>query len=239
MVGCPCGGVHVSRSQASTSGDGARPAGCCRLLDKCNRKSWDYLRGNAWQCKRGRLWTFSWTIFRIICQARRLRIKGMCSLSASRDARVGPGVGREFRTPDESPLEGNFTSLTRFPPQAWLMRKQISRFMLSSCCCHGFPSAANSRQPLWHRSGRACSASDLPTIVGQALESHAIAASGRSIPRSAFPRNSPIRSMRFAILRHCALVCIFRLRFLPWVGWLAPSLPCFENNELGATMPKP
>lgn len=124
----------------------------------------------------------------------------MCSLSFSSEAREGPGVNGEFRTPEESPAEVNLTSLTSFPPQAWLTRMQISRFMLSSWCCQGFPSAANSRQPLWHRNGCACSASALPTIVGHALESQAIAASGRSIRRNALPRNSPIRSMRAAIL---------------------------------------
>ncbi len=124
----------------------------------------------------------------------------MCSLSVSSEAREGPGVNREFRTPEESLPEVNFTSLTSFPPQAWLMRMQISRFMLSSWCCHGFPSAANSKRPLWHRRGRACSARALPTIVGHALESQAIAASGRSIRRIALPRNSPIRSMRAVIL---------------------------------------
>ncbi len=161
-------------------------------------------------------------------QARRLRMKGMCSLSFSSEAREGPGANGEFRAPEESPPEANFTSLISFPPQAWLMRTQISRFMLSSCRCHGFPSAANSRQPLWHRNGRACSARALPTIVGHALESHAIAASGRSIRRSALPRNSPIRSMRAAILTQsgtdrdsCELSCEAR----PLLGGKAEAAP--------------
>lgn len=89
---------------------------------------------------------FSRAVLPLICQARRLRMKGVCSLSVSREAREGPG--EEFRGRTESLSEPNFTSLTSFPPQAWLTRAQISRFMLSSWRCHGLPSAANSKQPL-------------------------------------------------------------------------------------------
>ena len=59
---------------------------------------------------------FSRSSMTVICQARRLRMKGVCSLSASREARVGPGD--EFRERTESLSEANFNSLTSLPPQA-------------------------------------------------------------------------------------------------------------------------